>query len=208
MNKNIRTAKRLVKIAKSLISSKIIKINQEYNNYDDVYEIDNNNSEQCFLYFDIYDTGITFYMIFDKINKQFTVNEVTNLFERNFKNGVEYDLFLDNLKPTNLFPRSLYELSISLIETISFYTLQDIFEKYNYVSVGEQKVRYNDKEGLRYQLEKDSGHIYDLNDNYDKMIQQIKEKANYPENVFAGGEGVYKYAPEIKRKSVIILQYN
>lgn len=190
------------KIAQSFIKqaamSTIIKINDSYNGYDNIYEIDNTDNVQCFIYFNNYEYGCGFYMVFNKKRKTFNVNAINpELSEDDFRKGIPRSEFLQNLEVTNTVPRELSELQDELTETISFYTLIDIFEKYGFDYVDDRVVSSGSQKGLRYEL---SG-----NGDYNAMLNEIKEKANYPEKVLAGGDGVSRYAPEMTRKSVIIL---
>jgi hypothetical protein len=184
---------------KQAAMSSIIKINNSYNGYDNVYEIDNTDNVQCFIYFNNYEYGCGFYMVFDKKRKKFTVNAINpELTEEDFRKGIPRSEFLQNLEVTNVVPRDFSELQDELTETISFYTLIDIFEKYGFDYVGDKRVSNGSQKGLRYEL---SG-----NGDYKAMLEEIKEKANYPEKVLAGGDGVYPWAPENIRKSVIVLE--
>lgn len=183
---------------KTAAMSSVIKINENYNGYDNVYEIDNTDNVQCFIYFNNYEYGCGFYMVFDKRKKKFTVNAINpELSEDDFRKGIPRSEFLQNLEVTNVVPRELSELQDELTETISFYTLIDIFEKYGFDYIDDKRVSNGSQKGLRYEL---SG-----NGDYKAMLEEIKEKANYPEKVLAGGDGVYPWAPEQMRKSVIIL---
>lgn len=194
-----KIAKKITKnIMKQAAMSSIIKINENYNGYDNVYEIDNTDNVQCFIQFNIYAYNCGFYMVFDKRKKKFTVNAINpELSEDDFRKGIPRSEFLQNLEVTNVIPHDLTELQDELIETISFYTLIDIFEKYGFDYIDDKRVSNGSQKGLRYEL---SG-----NGDYKAMLEEIKEKANYPEKVLAGGDGVYPWAPEQMRKSVIIL---
>lgn len=176
----------------------IIKINDGYNGSDNIYEIENTNSVQRFIYFNCYEHGCGYYMVFDKKRKKFDINAINpKLYKEDFKKGIPKKEFLQNLEITNVVPRGLSELQDELTETISFYTLIDIFEKYGFDYVGDREVSNGSQKGLRFEL---SG-----NGDYEAMLNEIKEKANYPEKILAGGDGTHRYAPEITLKSVIVL---
>lgn len=183
---------------KTAAMSSVIKINNSYNGYDNVYEIDNTDNVQCFIQFNTYAYNCGFYMVFDKRKKKFTVNVINpELSEDDFRKGIPRSEFLQNLEVTNIVPHDLIELQDELTETISFYTLIDIFEKYGFDYIDDKRVSNGSQKGLRYEL---SG-----NGDYKAMLEEIKEKSNYPEKVLAGGDGVNPWAPEQMRKSVIIL---
>ena len=184
---------------KTAAMSRIIKINNSYNGYDNVYEIDNTNNVQCFIHFNNYEYGCGFYMVYDKRKNTFNVNAINSeLSEDDFRKGIPRSEFLQNLEVTNVVPRELSELQDELTETISFYTLIDIFEKYGFDYVDDKPVVNGSQKGLRFEL---SG-----NGDYNAMIKEIKEQANHPEKILAGGDGAYLWAPENIRKSVIVLE--
>lgn len=79
-------------------------------------------------------------------------------------------------------------------EPIRFFDLIKIFDKYGYDFVGEHS--YMNK-GTRFEL---SG-----KGDFEKMIQEIKKKSNDPDKILDGGDSHHKYAPEITRKSIIVL---
>lgn len=185
-------------IVKKAAMSSIIKINDSYKGYDNVYEIDNTNNVQRFIYFNNYEYGCGFYMVYDKRKNTFNINAINpELTEDDFKQGIPRQEFLQNLEVTNVVPRELSELQDELTETISFFTLIKIFEKYGFDYVDDVEVSNGSQKGLRFEL--------DGNGDYKAMLEEIKEKANYPEKVLAGGDGAYAWAPEITRKSVIVL---
>lgn len=194
MNKRIEVAKKLMKIAKALISSKIIKINDSNSvkGYD-AYLVDSNTNVDYYLFY----SDNWYWVVLNKNTNQFTVNVVSGFYMEDFEKGVDYNELMDNLRVTQSYPSVIDEFLTSLTETIDFYDLIKIFEKYGYDYVGDKRVSNGSKKGLRYEL---SG-----NGDYDSMIKEIKEKSNFPEKVIEGGIGKYKYAPEITRRSVIIL---
>jgi hypothetical protein len=179
--------------------SRIIKINDSYNGYDNIYEIDNTNNVQCFIHFNTYAYNCGFYMVYDKRKNTFIVNAINpELTEDDFKHGIPRQKFLQNLEVTKVVPHDLIELQDELTEAISFFTLIKIFEKYGFDYVGDKPVSNGNQKGLRFEL---SG-----NGDYNAMIKEIKEQANHPEKILAGGDGAYRWAPENIRKSVIVLE--
>jgi hypothetical protein len=194
----------LNKIAYNIVSSNVknasstIKINQSYRGFDGLYEIENTKSQQGFIYFNSYVYGCGFYLVFNKKTQKFNVNLIEKLEESDFEKGVSHQDFLDSLRHTTTEPNILSELEESLTETISFYTLMDLFNKYNFDYVGDRRVSNGSQHGIRYELTGDG--------DYDAMIKEIKDNANFPEKVIAGGTGTYKYAPELTRKSLIIIE--
>jgi hypothetical protein len=59
---------------------------------------------------------------------------------------------MDNLRVTQSYPSVIDEFLTSLTETIDFYDLIKIFEKYGYDYVGDKSVSNGSKKGLRYEL--------------------------------------------------------
>lgn len=84
-------------------------------------------------------------------------------------------------------------------EPIKFRELIEAFEDYGFDWVDDRAVRGpNGERGVRYELA-GSG-------DFDGLMEHLKEIAADPDRIVAGGEGRHRYAPELTRKSVIVLQ--
>lgn len=84
-------------------------------------------------------------------------------------------------------------------EPIKFKDLIDAFEDYGFDWADDRAVVGPDgRKGVRYEL---AG-----NGDFDGMMNHLKEVAMDPDRIIPGSEGHHRYAPELTRKSVIVLQ--
>ena len=165
---------------------------KENNNIYLIKEQGNNKYYIC----DIYGNNL-FYLAC--VNNEFEIYELPNDILLEDIKFMSFNELIRNYLPSyqaTYYPSIINEFIESYNEPIDFYILIKIFEKYGFDFVGEQN--YQGK-GIRLELEG--------NGDFQSMLEEIKQKAKLPENILDGGQGQYRYAPELKRKSIIVLGY-
>lgn len=92
--------------------------------------------------------------------------------------------------------------NVSEEAAIDFYDFYDILENCGWSFSDFEEVQSKDtgKSGLRYRVHKDSKDSCD----FEELVAKVKEAATNPDGIIPS-TGHYRYAPEIKASSIIIL---
>lgn len=97
-------------------------------------------------------------------------------------------------------PSLLDEMVNYYRQPIDFYDLMDIIEKNGFALTETRSVTDGSGHGDRYILEQKRPDA-----DYGKMMDEIRSKARHPEMIVDGGDAQYVHAPEIRKKTFIIL---
>lgn len=164
------------------------------NGYDNIYLIKEQGDNKYYIANEPY---ALFYIAY--VDNKFEIYELPNGIDMDDIKEMSFNELTRNYLPsqqTNNYSSDIIEFIESYNEPIDFSTLIKIFDKYGFDFVGEQN--YQGK-GIRLELEG--------NGDFQSMLKEIKQNSKYPEKILDGGQGQYRYAPEIKRKSIIVLGY-
>lgn len=135
--------------------------------------------------------------------------------DNNWSNGFE-DMQESNSKTMNIIKESIKRAVKQKIkeeiednygqekseEAIDFYSFYDILNKNGWSFSDSYDVSSEDgKRGVRFEVNADRGK---KSSSFDELIRQLKNASNYPDKILTA-IGTHRYAPEIKRYSIVVL---